>query len=161
MVEAVGHEAEAPPPKRKGGLVAPLAALLLCAGGGFWATWSGMLALPLPAPEPVAEIPPPPGGRTSFVPLERLTVTLGPEASSRLLVISATLEVAPGEEAEVARLAPRAMDTLAGYLQALRDEDLDRPAALPRMRAHMLRRLRLVMGEERVRDLLVTEFVMQ
>ena len=34
------------------------------------------------------------------------------------------------------------------------------PAALPRLRAQMLRRIQVVLGEGKVRDLLVTEFVL-
>ena len=160
MVEAVGQEAEAPPKRGRGALVVGLLGFAMFAGGGFWVGWSGLLPLP-GGGESASAVAPPPGADAVFVPLERLTVTLGPEAGSRLLRLGATLEIAPGEEAEARRLAPRALDALTTYLQALRAEDLERPAALPRMRAHMLRRLRLVMGEGRVRDLLITEFVLQ
>ena len=148
---------------RKGGagaMVLALAALALGGGGGFFAGWSGLVSLPLPGGE--AEAPaPPPGAPTGFVALDPLTISLGPEASSRFLRLAATIETAPGAEAAVERLRPRILDVLTTYLQALRDEDLDRPAALTRMRAHMLRRVRVAAGEERVRDLLVTEFVVQ
>ena len=38
--------------------------------------------------------------------------------------------------------------------------ELEDPAALVRLRAQILRRLQIVTGEGRVRDLLVTEFVL-
>jgi len=38
-------------------------------------------------------------------------------------------------------------------------KDLEDPLALVRLRAQMLRRVQMVTGEGRVRDLLITEFV--
>ncbi len=38
--------------------------------------------------------------------------------------------------------------------------DLENPAAIQRLRAQMLRRVQVVTGEGRVRDLLVTEFIL-
>jgi flagellar FliL protein len=49
---------------------------------------------------------------------------------------------------------------LNGYLRAVDAADLEDPAALVRVRAQMLRRVQLVTGEGRVRDLLVTEFLL-
>lgn len=163
MAEAAEQDSsDAPPPKRgKGGLLAAILAPVAFGGIGFFLAWSGMIALPLSSGEEAPPIAPLPGDDAAFVPLERLTVTLGPEAGSRFLRVSATLEVVPGAEAEVARLTPRILDVLTTYLQALRDSDLDRPAAMPRMRAHMLRRIRIVAGPDRVRDLLITEFILQ
>ena len=45
--------------------------------------------------------------------------------------------------------------------QALDEADIDRPAAMTRMRSHLLRRMKIVLGEEGVRDLLITEFILQ
>jgi flagellar FliL protein len=61
---------------------------------------------------------------------------------------------------EVAMLKPRILDVLNGYLRAVDPAELEDPAALVRLRAQMLRRIQIVTGEGRVRDLLVTEFVM-
>ena len=55
---------------------------------------------------------------------------------------------------------PRILDVLNTYLRAVEVRDLEEPAALVRLRAQMLRRVQVVTGEGRVRDLLVTEFVM-
>ena len=38
--------------------------------------------------------------------------------------------------------------------------DIEDPAALARLRAQMLRRIQVVTGEGQVRDLLITEFVL-
>ena len=55
---------------------------------------------------------------------------------------------------------PRVLDVLNTYLRAVEVRDLEEPAALARLRAQMLRRVQVVTGEGRVRDLLVTEFVL-
>ena len=56
-------------------------------------------------------------------------------------------------------LKPRAVDVLNTYLRAVDPADVDDPAAMLRMRAQMLRRIQVVMGEGKVRDLLVAEFI--
>jgi flagellar FliL protein len=55
---------------------------------------------------------------------------------------------------------PRILDVLNGYLRAIDIAQLEDPSALLRIRAHMLRRIQIVTGEGRVRDLLITEFVL-
>jgi flagellar FliL protein len=62
--------------------------------------------------------------------------------------------------AEVTLLLPRIMDVLNSYLRAVDVAQIEDPSALIRIRAHMLRRIQIVTGEGRVRDLLITEFVM-
>jgi flagellar FliL protein len=51
------------------------------------------------------------------------------------------------------------VDVLNGYLRALEPREIEDPAALMRIRAQMLRRVQVVAGGDRVRDLLVMEFV--
>ncbi|MEO0681542.1 MAG: flagellar basal body-associated FliL family protein [Pseudomonadota bacterium] len=144
-------------------LLAGLGALLLLGGGGFYATYSGLLALPFGGgstpPEEVAYAAP--MEMPSFVPIEQLTVSLGPEANAKFLRLSAALEVEPGSESDVRTLMPRILDVMNTYLQALDETDVERGAAMSRMRSHLLRRIRIVTGEGRVRDLLVTEFILQ
>ena len=106
--------------RRKGGLALALAALALGGGGGFYAGWSGLVALPLPGGE--GRAPPPPGAPTGFVPLEPLTVSLGPEASSRFLRLAVTVETVPGAEADTtikARTAPIALIVFRKWRMAL------------------------------------------
>ena len=55
---------------------------------------------------------------------------------------------------------PRVLDVLNTYLRAVEVRDLEQPSSAARLRAQMLRRVQVVTGEGRVRDLLVTEFVM-
>jgi flagellar FliL protein len=150
-----------PPPKtslRRPLLIGLVAALLL-GGGTFYATYSGLLAgngakhgaegeeaVPLPD--------------IAFVPIEQMVLSLGPAAASKYLRFTASLEVASTYADEVTLLMPRILDVLNGYLRAVDSTDLEDPAALVRLRAQMLRRIQIVTGEGRVRDLLVTEFVL-
>lgn len=55
---------------------------------------------------------------------------------------------------------PRIADVLNTYLRAVEVRDLEAPAATVWLRAQMLRRIQVVAGEGRVRDLLITEFVL-
>jgi len=152
----------AEPPRR--GLLRPLviglAGALALGGAAGVAAWSGMLdGLPLIGRQDPASAPPPIGD-VSFLELEPMVISLAAQARHRHLRFSATLEVARAHQAEVARLTPRILDVLNSYLRAVDPAEFDEPALLFRMRAQMLRRVRLVAGEERVRDLLITEFVL-
>ncbi len=96
----------------------------------------------------------------SFVPVTPMVVSLGSNASSRHLRFTAELEVAKAYQPDVILLMPRILDVLNGYLRAVDAAQLEDPTALIRLRAQMLRRVQIVTGEGRVRDLLVTEFVL-
>ena len=52
-------------------------------------------------------------------------------------------------------LMPRIQDVLNSYLRAVEVRQLEDPSALLRLRAQMLRRVQIVTGEGRVRDLLI------
>ena len=52
------------------------------------------------------------------------------------------------------------VDTLNTYLRAVDVADLAAPAMAVKIRAQMLRRVQIVTGEGRVRDLLISEFVL-
>ncbi len=55
---------------------------------------------------------------------------------------------------------PRVLDVLNTYLRAVEVRDLEEPSSLARLRAQMLRRIQVVTGEGRVRDLLISELVL-
>ncbi len=57
-------------------------------------------------------------------------------------------------------LLPRVLDVTNTYLRAVEVSQLEDPAALIRIRSHLLRRIQLVTGEGRVNDLLITEFIL-
>lgn len=144
------------------GLIPGVAAGLLLGGLGFYAVWSGMIHLPgSETPTEEAEAPhAEPAPAVAFVPMDPIMISLPPDASARHLRFVGQLEVEPAHEGEVAALKPRILDTLNTYLRAVEVRDLENPAALQRLRAQMLRRVQVVTGEGRVRDLLVTEFIL-
>jgi flagellar FliL protein len=149
---------EAPKTRSKAGLIVGLVLVLAGAGAGFFAVQSGLI-LGAPAPEPTeAEIKALPD--VGFVPVETLVVSLGPRSGDRHLTFSAQLEVASGYEEDVQKVLPRVVDVLNGYLRAVDLAELEDPSALHRLRAQMLRRIQIVTGEGRVRDLLIMEFVL-
>lgn len=159
---AVTEEIPDEKPKRsKLPLILGLVLALALGGGGFYATYSGMLfggghessgEHAEKAADPLPEI--------AFVPIDPIVVTLGTQSSSRHLKFTAQLEVAKAYSAEVTILMPRILDVLNSYLRAVSMAELEDPTAMARLRAQMLRRVQIVTGEGRVRDLLVTEFVL-
>ena len=62
-------------------------------------------------------------------------------------------------EQEVITLLPRVVDILNGYLRAVEVSELENPSALVRLRSQILRRLQIVAGEGRIKDVLIMEFV--
>lgn len=155
-------------PARKGkrSLIAGAALALLLGGGGFYAVRSGLVLGPSESeaaggadeahPAPTLEALP----DIVFVPLDPIIVSLGPNSRARHLRFRAQLEVPGQYSADVERLIPRVVDVLNSYLRAVEPSTLDQPGALTRLRSQMLRRVQLVLGEGRVRDLLVMEFVL-
>ncbi|MEZ5885811.1 MAG: flagellar basal body-associated FliL family protein [Paracoccaceae bacterium] len=162
MSEAPEEAQEAPKKKSKTPLVIGLVLMLALGGAGFFAVYGGLLLAPheTDPDSPVAEA----GGaeplpEIAFVPITPLVVSLGPGAGGRFLHFTAQIEVEKHYAADVTLLLPRILDVLNGYLRAVGTGELEDPDALVRLRSQMLRRVQLVAGEGRVRDLLVTEFV--
>ncbi|MBD3665520.1 flagellar basal body-associated FliL family protein [Sulfitobacter aestuariivivens] len=129
--------------------------------GGFHATWSGMVL----RVESDASSPGKAGYDRSlpdmvFVPVDPLVVSLGNRAGARHLRFRAQLEVPSRHQEEVTQLLPRVVDVLNSYLRALEPSDLEDQSGLARLRAQMLRRVQVVVGQGRVADILVMEFVL-
>ncbi|SIS51688.1 flagellar FliL protein [Roseivivax lentus] len=95
-----------------------------------------------------------------FVQLSPILVSLGPDAGARHLRFKAAIETVAGAEGDVAALEPRILDVMNGYLRALEPADIEAQDALFVIRGQLTRRLQLVLGEDRMRDLLVMEFVL-
>jgi len=156
------EETEGAAPKKGGKLFLIIGLVLLLAGGGggFYAVYSGLILSHAPDVPETTQEPADDGPDVAFVPLDPLVVTLGQNGRNSYLRFSAELEVDRQYETEVAHLRPRVLDVLNGYLRAVQAQDLEAPAALARLRSQMLHRVQIVTGEGRVRDLLVTEFVL-
>ncbi len=153
-------------PAAKGGKKGLLFGLLvgaLLGGASFYSVWSGMF-------DPAAMLGGEAGSHTeatagpapvfAFVAMEPIMISLPPGSSARHLRFLGQLEVDPVHQAEVTTLLPRVLDTLNTYLRAVEVEDFEDPSAIQRLRAQMLRRVQVVAGEGRVRDLLITEFIL-
>lgn len=154
---------ETPPKKSKMPLILGVVFALVGGGGGFFAAQSGILGGGEPAEESAEapELPLDPNiAEIAFVPLDPLIVSLGPQAQNKHLRFKAQLEVPIQYQADVQGILPRITDVLNSYLRALRPMDIEKPDALIRLRAQMLRRIQIVTGTGRVRDLLVMEFVL-
>ena len=157
MVEATGEGEARPKRSSVKGMMVAAAGALVAGAAGFAVTYGGLL-------DGIG------GGQKAsaahdaqayvFVPLEPLTVSLGPRAKAQTLRFTAELEVEPGAEQTVTALRPRIMDVLNGYLRAVEEAELEDPAALAILRAQMLRRIEVVVGDGKVRDLLVLEFIL-
>ena len=128
------------------------------AAGGFYVTFAGLIGAASPAPEGhVAPVALPDIG---FVAVEPIMISLGPGSRSRHLRFAAQIEVERRYLPEVEALKPRILDLLNGYLRAVEPAELEQASSLVRLRAQMLRRLQIITGEGRVRDLLISEFVL-
>ena len=161
---------EEPAKKGKMGLIMGLVGALALGGGGFYSVYSGMI-------DPMGMIS---GGGdevhgggagdhgdaaaslsgVAFVPMDPIMISLPPGSSAKLLRFLGSLEVDPADAEEVTLLMPRVLDVLNTYLRAVDVRDLEQPSAIPRLRAQMLRRIQVVTGPDRVRDLLITEFIL-
>ncbi|WP_300515666.1 flagellar basal body-associated FliL family protein [Aliiroseovarius sp.] len=166
MAEAenpVEGDEEAPKKKSRKGLLIGVMLALLLGGGGFFAVYAGMILKPeseagtaeFVPEEEVVTLPP-----VAFVEIDPLVISLGNGSGSRHLRFRASLEVEPQFREDVTRLIPRVLDVLNSYLRAVEMRDIEDPSALLMLRAQMLRRIQLVTGEGRVRDLLIMEFVL-
>lgn len=159
MAEEEQAGEDTPKKRSKKPLFMGVFAAILFGGGGFYAAYSGLLPIG-EQQEEVAEDSVDPLPDVAFVSLEPMVISLGPESPNRHLRFRAELEVPSRYEADVTNIMPRVVDVLNGYLRAVDTRQFDEPAALIRLRAQMLRRVQIVVGDGRVRDLLVTEFVL-
>ncbi len=163
-------EEEASPPKKKKLMPLLLGVILAAAlgGGGFYAAYSGMLSGLLGGGEEAHAEAEHDSHDTHasddkdsvFVPIDPIFVSLPVGEQPRHLRFRAEIETTASQQADLVTIMPRIIDALNSYLRAVSTEDLERPTALIRLRAQMLRRIQLVVGDLEVRDFLITEFVL-
>lgn len=176
MTEVAAPEEAEQPKKGKKGLIMGVIGAIILGGAGYFVTSTGIF--PPASGESTSETEfhdtPSDSGHgaisgdqttdvktgVTFVELDQLTISLGKFASSRHLRFQAYLEVEPAMAEEVKHLSPRILDVLNTYLRAIAETELEDPASMNTLRAQMLRRVQVVVGEENVRDLLITEFVL-
>lgn len=159
MPDAESDTEETPPNKTKLHLIIGLVLMLALGGGGFFAVYSGMVLGHRGEEHAAGETHVEALPDIAFVPISPMVISLGTEPSGRYLHFTAQLEVSTAYEPDIVLILPRVLDVLNGYLRAVEVRELEDPTALVRLRAQMLRRVQMVAGDGRVRDLLVTEFV--
>jgi flagellar protein FliL len=160
MADAAEGEPDKPKKKSKLLLLMGLVLAIALGGGSFYAVFSGMIlggGHEEMADEGSAVSPLP---DVAFVPVEPVIVSLGAGAANRHLKFTAQVEVEAAHAADVTLLLPRILDVFNSYLSAVEPASLEESAAIVRVRAQLLRRVQVVVGEGRVRDLLITEFVL-
>lgn len=161
MTDAVADAPEEGKKSSKLPLILGLLAALMGAGGGFFATYSGMILGSESPGEMSAEMQRPNAiPDVAFVAVDPMVVSLSPAAQGRHLRFRAQLEVPSQYASDVETLLPRVVDVLNSYLRALETKDIESASALTRLRAQMLRRVQIVAGPGRVNDLLIMEFVL-
>ncbi|KPP83570.1 MAG: flagellar FliL protein [Rhodobacteraceae bacterium HLUCCO07] len=134
---------------------------IIGAAGGFYAAYSGYIPMGsnpdigrFEARESDADDMP----DVRFVPIEPIVVQLRTDGENRHLRFRAQLEVPSEFQGDVTRFLPRVADVINGYLRALDYTDIADSAALVRIRGQILRRIKTVIGEGKVNDLLIMEF---
>ena len=158
MATAEAAPEEQPNKRSKKPVLIGLLLALLMGGAGFFSTFSGLILGDEDHSE--EEHAPGPLKGVAFVPLNTIVISLGPKSGSEHLRFTAQLEVVDSAASDVATLSPRIMDVINSYLRAIDTALIEDPQAMARLRAQMLRRIQVVTGEGRVRDLLITEFVL-
>lgn len=149
-------------------LIIGLVLALIGGGGGFYAVSSGMILGDASAETTAAKTDEKDGSEEkdssfadiAYVEIPPVVVSLAPGSANKHLKFRAQLEVGKEYKEDMELITPRVTDVMHSYLRALETADLEAPSALMRIRAHLLRRIQIVSGPDRVRDLLIMEFVL-
>ncbi|MCZ0960245.1 flagellar basal body-associated FliL family protein [Paracoccus benzoatiresistens] len=151
MTDATLDPPSQPSGKKK---LMPLLAAVLLAGGGFASTYLGLWS-PAAMLAPKEDAPAAPAVIFVEVPTIELII---PGGSGRSLVLSASIETDSAHQADVTHLMPRVLDTFTGFLSGIDPAAYDKRGVLEIIRAELVTRSRYVLGNEAIKDLLITEF---
>lgn len=141
-------------------IIIGLVLAILGGAGGFFAVQMGFLFGRGDAVTHAGNAPPEALPDIAFVPVDPLVISLNENGTNRYLKFRAELEVEGPAAEDVQQLMPRVVDVLNNYLRAVDVALLSETSALVGLRAQMLRRVQVVVGHGRVRDLLIMEFVL-
>lgn len=133
---------------------------LMGGAGGFFAVQMGLLFGSEEAAMEEPDMPLEALPDIAFVAVDPLVISIKDDGANRHLKFRAQLEVEGDAERDVKQLLPRVVDVLNNYLRAVDVDLLHETSALVTLRAQMLRRVQVVVGNGRVRDLLIMEFVL-
>lgn len=161
MSDAAAEMVEKTEKSRKSPLILGLVLAAMGAGGGYFAVGSGLIpGLTQDDPEIVTEQAVEALPDIGFVELDPIMVSFPDDRVVQHLRFRASLEVNVAHQREVESILPRVIDVMNGYLRALELSDFQDPLALVRLRAQLLRRIQIVAGQGRVRDVLIVDFVL-
>lgn len=142
--------------KRLAPVLVPVLALGAGAGSTLAGLWSPMALLgPAETAAAARAVP-----AVAFLDVPRIVLSL-PGSGGRSLVVTAMIDTDPLQADQAKLLMPRVVDAFNGLLAGIDPAALDRRGILEILRAEMATRARFVLGEDAVRDLLITEFRIQ
>lgn len=96
----------------------------------------------------------------TFVVLNPMVVSISPIGRSKHLKISMVLETDDDGAAELLDHGFYIQDALNTFLRSVDSEVLEDPAAMSRLRAQVLRRVRAIVPDANIQNVLITEFVL-
>lgn len=163
--EILEPEGEEPAKRSKLPLILGLVLFLAAAGGGFYATFSGMFSIAsLMGGEKVDgedDMVMAAASTPTFFPIGETIIPLGPNAEAEFLLMTSEIEIDPKDLEAFQALMPRIQDLFNTYLRAVEARDLEQPNATMRLRDQLLRRLRVIAEPAMPRDLLFTSFILK
>lgn len=150
-------EQQEPAKKKKGKkLLMPLLAIIL-GGAGFCSTYLGLL----PGLSDKSEAKPAKQEAVKhdveFVDIPTIELPI-PGARHRVVILSAAIETDALHKSQVEQLMPRVQDAFTSFMSNVDATAYEKRGVLEILRSELVTRTRYVLGEEPVKDLLITEF---
>lgn len=137
--------------KKRKKLLMPLAAIVL-AGVGFSSTYLGFL----PSFGGKAEAKST-AHKVEFVDIPTIELPI-PGTRHRMVIVSAAIETDAEHKVEIEHLMPRVQDAFTSFLSDIDGTAYEKRGVLEILRSELVTRTRYVLGEEPVKDVLITEF---
>lgn len=148
-------QAQEKPQKKRSRLLLPLAVAAL-GGGGFASTWLGIWS-PLTMISDAQATARPAIPQVDFVTIPTIEVPI-PGGTRRSVVLTASIETDAAERPRIEHLMPRISDSFTGFLTKIDAAAYEKRGVLEVIRAELLIRSRFILGEDPVKELLITEF---
>ncbi len=155
MTEAITAPDENRPSRRGLLLSLALAGVLAAAGFGtvYFGIWSPRDMLSAPADTTATPALPP----VVFVEVPVIEVPV-PGGRDRNLVLAVSIETDEAGRGTITHLLPRVSDSFTTFLTGIDPAAYDKRGVLEVIRTELVSRARMVLGEEPVKDILITEF---
>ena len=138
-------------------MLLPVMALLAGIGLSYSGIFSPLSFLSGPAEPAEAHAPAP---DVTFVDVPRIVLSLGGDRA-QTVALTVMIDVDPAAAAQARALMPRITDSYNGFLSKIDPTAFGRRGILEIVRAELATRTRFILGDNAVRDLLITEFRVQ